>query len=359
MTVAPTDRSDAASALAKRRENGNVATNTLADQIRKMERDFQLAMPRGAEAKQLIRDALTALRTIKHLDKCEATSVLGALMTCAQLGLRPGVLGHAWPLPFWDNRSRGYKAQLVIGYQGYIELAHRSGKVSSLIARTVYASDTFDVDYGLADSLVHKPNLFEDRGDPIAYYAIAKFTSGGHAFLVMTQKELFRHRDRYAPRNREGNLFGPWVDNFEGQALKTTIRQLFKYLPKSTEMATAMAADEGVRVDLSPTVDAAETTERLDVLDGEVVADTDTPVVAPVSGPPDGNGRPALPKQKKDINELAGQVGAEGDALPAYLSDLIGRDVSSVDELTNREAAQALARMRAYVAQQEPPGGGS
>jgi recombination protein RecT len=113
-TPAPT----AADALAKRRENGGVATNSLADQIRGMEKQFQLAMPRGAEATQLVRDALTALRTIKHLDKCEANSVLGALMTCAQLGLRPGVLGHAWPLPFWDRHSKGYKAQLVIGYQG-------------------------------------------------------------------------------------------------------------------------------------------------------------------------------------------------------------------------------------------------
>src|SRR5438105_2203656 len=88
---------------------GEVATRdqqpaTLAQQIRGMEEQFKLAMPRGMEAAQLIRDALTAVRTTNNLAKCEATSVLGALMTCAQLGLRPGVLGHAWVLPFWDGR---------------------------------------------------------------------------------------------------------------------------------------------------------------------------------------------------------------------------------------------------------------
>lgn len=272
---------DAATALATRRENGGVATNTLADQIRAMEKQYQAAMPRGAEAAQLVRDALTALRMTKNLAKCEAASVLGSLMTCAQLGLRPGVLGHAWLLPFWDGRAKGYKAQLVIGYQGLIELAHRSGKISSLIARTVYEGDEFDVDYGIADTLVHKPNLFGDRGQPIAYYAIAKFQGGGYAFYVMSQRDMVRYRDANATaKNREGVVFGPWVDHFEGMAHKTCVRQLAKYMPKSTELAYALAADEGVRVDLTPTADPAEATEH-PTIDGEA---TDRPV----SGAPAG-----------------------------------------------------------------------
>ena len=103
-------------------------------------------MPKGREATQLVRDAMTCLRTIKKLDQCEPTSVLGALMTCAQLGLRPAVLGHAWPLPFWDNRSKCYKAQLVIGYQGYIELGHRSGKLEGPVGQDRLQEDReFDV----------------------------------------------------------------------------------------------------------------------------------------------------------------------------------------------------------------------
>jgi recombination protein RecT len=274
-------QTSAAQALATRRENGGVATNTLADQIRAMEKEYQLAMPRGAEATQLVRDALTALRMTKNLAKCDAPSVLGSLMTCAQLGLRPGVLGHAWLLPFWtskhhqDSNGRwigGHKAQLVIGYQGLIELAHRSGQIASLTARTVYANDEFDVDYGVADRLVHKPNLFQDRGDPIAYYAVAKFTSGGYAFYVMTHREMLAYRDKNATaKTKEGKVFGPWIDHFEGMAHKSVIRQLAKWMPKSTQLAQALAADDGVRVDLSPTIDPAEATEHLDVLDGEVI----------------------------------------------------------------------------------------
>jgi len=255
---------------------------TLAQQIERMQVEYQRAMPKGVEAVQLVRDALTCLRTIKKLDQCEAASVLGALMTCAQLGLRPGVLGQAWPVPFWDSKAGpinertnkprgGYRAQLVIGYQGLVELAHRSGRVASLIARTVHASDVFEVDYGLSDNLIHKPNMNGNRGEPIAYYAIVKFTNGGHAFYVMSHPEMLAYRDQYAStKTKEGYVFGVWKDNFEAMAHKTCVRQLAKWMPKSAELASAIAADEGVRVDLSPEADPESSTAYVS---GEVIDD--------------------------------------------------------------------------------------
>lgn len=256
----------AAQALEMRDQNGGKAVNTLGDQIRAMEQQYQLAMPKGAEATQLIRDALTCLRTTKNLDRCEANSVLGGLMTCAQLGLRPGVLGHAWLLPFWDRKLGGHKAQLVIGYQGLVDLAYRSGHVASVIARTAYENDTFEVDYGIADTIVHKPVLDGPRGRPVAYYAIAKYVSGGYAFWVMSDQEMRSYRDAHATaKTREGKVFGPWVDHFEGMAHKTVLRRLAKFMPKSVELAQAIAADESVRVDLDPGVEPGEAASFVDV----------------------------------------------------------------------------------------------
>lgn len=253
---------------------------TLADQIRSMESQYALAMPKGAEAAQLVRDALTLIRSTPKLAECQPATVLGGLMTFAQLGLRPGVLGHGWLLPFWDSKSRTNKAQVVIGYQGFVELAHRSGRIKSLIARTVYANDTFDVAYGLDDVLVHKPVLKGSRGEPVAYYAVAKFTEGGHAFFVMTHDEMVEYRDRYAmARTKGGVIVGPWKDQFEAMAQKTTVRQLAKWLPKSTEFANAIEIDNGVRVSVDPTADLVDTTHHYDnqddpqrdTVDGEVV----------------------------------------------------------------------------------------
>lgn len=265
---------------------GAVQVLTLKDQIRKMESEFAVAMPRGAEAAQLIRDALTLLRTQKDLDKCDAPSVLGGLMTCAQLGLRPGVLGHAWLIPFWDKnfewlddrgrqRKGHLRAQLIIGYQGYRELAFRTGQVASVVGRIVHANDHFDVEYGMEDRLVHKPRLDGDRGDAVGYYSVVKYVNGGCAFWFMSKTDCEKHRDRYAmAKTKEGRIVGPWRDNFDEQSVKTTFRMLAKWMPKSTELAAAVEADGSVRVDLSPTnKDAILHAEHpsADVEDAEVV----------------------------------------------------------------------------------------
>lgn len=242
---------------------------TLDEQIRAMRDAFQAAMPRGGQAHRLVRDALTCLRVTPRLGLCEPGSVLGALMTCAQLGLRPAVLGHAWPLPFWDRDAGdgegGYRARLVIGYQGYIELAYRSGRISSICARTRFSGDGWLLEYREdGDRLRHVPHDGGARGEPVSYYARALFRGGGYALTdPVSHADMEFHRDRYgAAGTREPAFTDPWEDCFEAMAHKTMIRRLAKVLPKSAELATALAADDGVRLDLDPGSDPAAVTGR-------------------------------------------------------------------------------------------------
>ena len=53
---------------------------TLQQQIRSMEHQFAMAMPRGAEAAQLVRDVLTCLSTTPKLMQANPVTVLGAAM---------------------------------------------------------------------------------------------------------------------------------------------------------------------------------------------------------------------------------------------------------------------------------------
>lgn len=249
-------------------------TATLADQIKRMLPEYQAAMPKGREATQLVRDALTCLRTIRGLDKCEPASVLGALMTCAQLDLRPGVqgLGHAWPLPYYDRHSKGHKAQLVIGYQGYIELGHRSGKLRSLSSEVVYFEDReFDMWRDEAGAhLIHRQALDDVQERIRCFYSAAVLAGGGFQMTRPLSLAMMQaHRDKYAPRNDKNLIVGPWKDHFAPMGRKTMILKLFRDLPKSSEMVIAMEADDGVRVDLTPDANAAEVTERV-VVPGSV-----------------------------------------------------------------------------------------
>ena len=274
--------------------NGNGAgeqddrVRTLAGQISRMAPEYKAAMPKGREATQLIRDATTCLRNIRNLDKCEPVTVLGALMTCAQLDLRPGVLGQAWPLPYWDGRDKCYKAQLVIGYQGYIELGHRSGRLKDIVSEIVYVEDR-EFDFWLDEDgphLIHKPAIDGVQEKIRCFYSAARLTNGGYQVTRPASALMMQlHRDEYAPRDRNGKVTGPWVKNFGPMGRKTMILRNFHTLPKSAEMAIAMEADEGIRIDLDPTHDAAEVTEH-HVVPGEVEADPDT-------GSQDQTGTPA------------------------------------------------------------------
>ncbi|MFV2172268.1 recombinase RecT [Actinomadura sp. LOL_016] len=243
---------------------------TLNRQIQSMEKQFQLAMPKGAEATQLIRDAMTCISGTPRLAECDSQTVLGGLMTCAQLGLRPGVagLGHAWLIPMWDKNLKGMAATLIIGYRGYAELAYRHPKVEGIASRVVYEKDEFEIEFGLQDGhlidrLVHRPYTDGRRGGPRSFYAVARLSGGGIMTEPWSLEEMEDHRDKYAMAKKDGFVLGPWRDNFVEMGRKTMIRNpLMKMMPISTELAAASVVDEGIRFNTDPDADPAAVTER-------------------------------------------------------------------------------------------------
>lgn len=263
----------AKSAAAQRQQGGGAAGDIKA-LVRQMVPEFEKAAPRGVEAAVLARDAITLLSQTPKLYEVDQTSFLGALMTCASLGLRPGVgaLGQAWILPM-----KG-KAQFLLGYQGMIELAHRSGGIGSIRARVVHVNDEFDIDYGLHETLKHKPPLDGPRGDVRGYYAAYNLTNGGNGFTYWSKAQMQEHKEKFAmARDRNGNIVGPWRDHFDAMALKTTVRDLFRFMPRSADLDRGQIADGSTRVDLTPTApieDVAEheTIEGV-VIDGEAPTD--------------------------------------------------------------------------------------
>src|SRR3954449_9624688 len=351
--------------------SGDRPPTTIIDHIRSMKEQFAVAMPQGAEAEQLIRDAITAVRQTRNLDRCDAQSVLGAIMSCAQLGLRPHVMGQAYVLPFWDGafqtvdengrpRKGGYRAQFVPGYKGLIQLAYRHPLVATVIGRAVREGDSFEVDLGLDDRLVHKPNLDPDAvpGEDTHYYAMWK-GEGGHGFWVMTRGEARAYRDKYAPRNKEGKIVGPWAtdDAFPGMAIKSCLRQLAKWMPASTELVAAVAADGQVRTDLSVDALPTDIDGGGDVVDGEVLTDTtdttDDTTEQPADPAPeqsaDAPERPTWPATQPQITKLVKLLEGRGlkspDAQHQALSEALGRPITSRSQVTKAEANDLIDRL--------------
>jgi recombination protein RecT len=250
----------------------------LVDLVREMEPEFAKAAPRGVEAIQIVRDVLTAISVNPKLKECQPITVLGGAMTFAQLGLRPNVgsLGHGWLIPFWDKSNRVMKAQVVVGYKGLADLVTRSGMASDLGAHAVHRNDQFRMAFVDGRRIVnHEPDWWGDRGDLLGWFAAGKVS--GFDTYTFTEpwsvSQMEQHRDKFAMARKDGVVVGPWRDHFGSMAKKTTLLDLIKLLPKSTDVQRAVEADGSVRVDLTP--DGIDRSEQ--VIDGEVVGDTSEP----------------------------------------------------------------------------------
>lgn len=233
-------------------------------------------------ADQFVRAALTVVKQTPGLMQCDARSVLGGLMIASQLGLEFGPLGHAYLVPF-NNRKTGKKeAQFILGYKGLIDLCWRSGQLDSIEVRDVCEADDFSFDYGLVDSLHHTPNLKANRTDPFAWYGVARFTNGGHYFLVVGKPEIEAHRLRSLAKDS-----GPWKTDYNAMARKTVVNMMKPFLPLSSEVARNLSRDESVGRGM--TIEDLEV-ESLDYLDAEGYEDPADPDPADDGAKPDADG---------------------------------------------------------------------
>ena len=67
---------------------------------------LEALLPKHFDSERMLKLALGALRTTPKLAGASLSSLLGSVVTCAQLGLEPNTpLGHAYLLPF-DKREK-------------------------------------------------------------------------------------------------------------------------------------------------------------------------------------------------------------------------------------------------------------
>lgn len=264
-------------------QGGNQVANrrpNIKDLLEKMAPEFKRALPKHMDTDRLLRIAMTTIRQNPQLLAADQTSLLASLMQCAQLGLEPGLLGHAYLVPFRNTRENRTDVQFILGYRGMVELARRSDNIESIMVEAVHEHDTFEYVLGLEPKLVHQPAL-KDRGKPYLYYGVVKFKGGGHQMKVMTIEEIEKHR----AMSKSGSK-GPWVEHYDEMCKKTVFRSMFKWLPVSVEiMRQVDGSDETVKREI-----AEDMTEVPSIDDGTINAEfTAAPEEAPAEeGQADG-----------------------------------------------------------------------
>lgn len=209
--------------------------------------EIKRALPSHINPDRMVRIALTAFRMNPRLTSCNPRSIFAAVVQASQLGLEVGLMGEAYLVPFKDQ------CQLIPGYTGLIKLARQSGLVQDVYAHEVRANDEFVLTLGLDRSLEHKPMTGaggfpatdEERGAVVGFYAVAVLADGSKTFAAMSRNEVERIRNNSSgyQASKRFKKESVWDTDFVAMGLKTAIRRLCKYLPKSSELVTALALD--------------------------------------------------------------------------------------------------------------------
>jgi recombination protein RecT len=211
------------------------AAPTIFDAVKLAEPRLSHSIPKGGMDWLYAKAAL--FRELEHnpsLVECNPHSLLGAFAATLQLGLPLGPLGLAYLVPFKRE------AACVIGYQGYIELAYRSGLVKAVRANLVYEGEPFREKGGTSPAIEHEIG-HEDDAKIVAAYSVAELENGGKVWTVIREREWEKARAA-SVLGKQGKGF--WVDHFPEAVLKTAVRRASKLWPKSPALMTAEAVDE-------------------------------------------------------------------------------------------------------------------
>lgn len=197
-------------------------------------RAIQPRLPGHMTPERMCRLAVRTLDRAPWLWRCTPRSLAAAFVEAAALGLEIDMCEQAFLV------SRAGTAMLIPGYRGLMDLACRSGRITSMYADTVHENDAFTFRLGLSPVLEHTPSL-ENRGGPCAVYAVARLRGGGPLVVVLGKADVERARAAFAAPDTASS---PWHTREEEMWKTTAIRRLYQYLPLSPAMRRALTSEE-------------------------------------------------------------------------------------------------------------------
>jgi hypothetical protein len=126
-------------------------------------------------------------------------------------------------------------------YQGLVKLALQHPMVHAIESVAVYSEDEFRMTRGTEGrGIYHVPEI-ESPGAVIGYYSIAWKAEGPPEFEFMTERQVQAIRARIKGSDDKDS---PWVVHPEEMGKKTCLKRLLKRVPRTTQAAAALSADE-------------------------------------------------------------------------------------------------------------------
>lgn len=220
----------------------------------------------------MMKGIMTSIYKNPRLAECTPASLLSACFEASQLGLIPdSILGLGHLVPFKIKGT--LKAVFIPGYQGYIDLAHRSGNVAKIWSQEVMKGEEFKVFQGTRHEIEHNIDRTLKRMDPklvTDYYACIKFQHGEVDFEVMMADMV--EAVRQSSPAKDGDA---WTKYPILMGKKTVLRRLLKRQKINPHLSRAAELDDRFESGIPTT----STASFLDRFSSDMIIDVEAEVV--------------------------------------------------------------------------------
>ncbi len=205
------------------------------------------------KAKHFVASITSAVAVNPALQDCEAGSILAGALLGESLNLSPSPqLGHYYLVPFKTktklkddngNDIYTYKAQFVLGYKGYIQMALRSAQYKFLNVVAVKQGEFISWDPFREDLRCNWSTADNrDELETVGYVACYEYLNGFRKTLYWSKEKMLAHADKYSPafsaaaynKIQAGQVPDDdmwkyssfWYKDFDAMGMKTMLRQL-------------------------------------------------------------------------------------------------------------------------------------
>ena len=224
-------------------------------------------------AQRFVAAITSAVAVNPQLQDCDAGSILAGGLLGESLGLSPSPqLGQYYLVPFKQKAKydrSGHliapeclKAQFILGYKGYIQLAIKSGYYKKLNVLEIKEGELqgFDPLNEVIDCVIIEDYAAREKAETIGYYAMFEYLNGFRKAIYWSKEKMLTHADTYSQafsadayrKLLAGEIADKdmwkyssfWYKNFDDMAKKTMLRQLISHWGiMSTELQQAFNSD--------------------------------------------------------------------------------------------------------------------
>lgn len=212
----------------------------------------------GKKAPQFMTSITNAIGSNTSLQKCDANSILSSALVAATYDLPiDSNLGFSALVPYWDSKSKTFKAQFQMMYKGFVQLAIRSGAYEDMNVSEVYEDElksynpiTGEIE--LVTDFTSCTQRKEGNTEKIVgYYAWFKLLTGFKKGLYMSVEECKKHATTYSQSYKKdlekNSSNSKWTTDFEAMAKKTVLKLLLsKWGVLSVDMQRAIVDDQKI-----------------------------------------------------------------------------------------------------------------